>query len=656
MAERETRSKEELELAEFTAIMEEPDSYEDGLTWVGLVGAVFVGFIMMPASIYLGLVAGETMGPAAVWVTIILFTEIAKRSFVRLRRQEVYMLYYLAGGLVSMVGAAHLSGGPFALLIWNQYLAQSPAASSFAAQIPGWVAPPLGSPALLERTFIHPDWWPAILVLVAREVLSRTSWFGLGYALFRVTCDLERLPFPMAPVAAQGAMALAETTGKEESWRWRVFSFTTMLGVLFGVLYVAVPAVTGLVLVRPLYLLPIPWLDFTAATESLFPATPLGIGTSLQSVVVGMVLPFWVVVGTTAAALGSAVINPLLHRFELLTTWEPGMDTINTAFSNQLDFYISFGIGTGLSVALIGLGRMIAQRAATARRARAEVPAGRGDVGVGVALTLYLLSSLGTIALCKYLVPDFPLLILVFFGLIWTPLNSYINARMVGLTGQFVPFPFVLEATFILSGYRGAAIWFAPIPFANYGAYAQKFREVQLTGTKFGSVIKAELLMFFLLFGCSLLFWQYIWRLNPIPHVTYPYAQKYWEFTAMQQAFWISATTEGNEVFKQAVKLPVIGSGLGAGLGVYGLFSLLGWPVLSIYGFIRGLGQIPHFFIPEFAGALIGRYVFARRYGAETWRRYTPVVAAGFACGMGLSAMVSIAAALIFQSLKELPF
>ena len=652
----ERQTQEERELAEFASIMEVPDSYEEGMTWVGVVGALFIGFVMMPASIYLGLVAGQTMGPAAVWVTIILFTEIAKRSFVTLRRQEVYMLYYLAGGLTSVVGVAQLSGGPFATLIWQQYLANSPAAATFADQIPNWVAPPPGSQAMIQRTFFHLDWLPAIGVLLVREVLSRTSWFGLGYSLFRLTSDIEKLTFPMAPVAAQGAMALAETTSKSETWRWQVFSFTTMLGVIFGVLYIAVPAISGLVLVRPIYLLPIPWIDFTASTEKFFPATPLGIGTSLQSVVIGMVLPFWVVVGTTVATLGSCVFNPVLHHFGLLQQWQPGMDTINTAFANQLDFYFSFGIGTGASIALIGVGKMAANWKTTRARAGHKPPADRGDLPVPVALGIWATSAVATVWFCHWLVPDFPVWVLLFFAFLWTPLNSYINARMLGITGQFVPFPFVREAAFIVSGYEGVAIWFAPLPLANYGAYAQKFREVQLTGTRFTSVIRAELLMFFLLFGCSLVFWSYIWKLNPIPHVSYPYAQKFWEFTAMQQAFWITATTDNNEAFLNALKPTVMAAGLGSGLGVFWIFNIFRWPVLSIYGFIRGMGQIPHILIPEFFGAVLGRFFFAKKYGVEQWRRYTPVVAAGFACGMGLTAMVSIAAALIFQSLSSLPF
>ena len=84
------------------------------ILWANLHGAFFIGFVMMPGSIYLGLVAGQTMGPAAEWVTIILFAEVARRSFTTLKRSEIYMMYYVAGSLSSMIGSLALAGGPFA--------------------------------------------------------------------------------------------------------------------------------------------------------------------------------------------------------------------------------------------------------------------------------------------------------------------------------------------------------------------------------------------------------------------------------------------------------------------------------------------------------------------------------------------------------------
>jgi len=62
---------------------------------------------------------------------------------------------------------------------------------------------------------------------------------------------------------------------------------------------------------------------------------------------------------------------------------------------------------------------------------------------------------------------------------------------------------------------------------------------------------------------------------------------------------------------------------------------------------------MPHGIIPEFAGALLGRYYFQKRFGSM-WRQYIPVVIAGYSCGMGLIGMASIALALITKSLSNL--
>ena len=78
-----------------------PVEFIDGFSLRTVIGAFFVGFVMMPASIYLGLVAGTSLGDAAQWVTIILFSEVVRRSFGTLKKQELYMLYYIAGSLLS---------------------------------------------------------------------------------------------------------------------------------------------------------------------------------------------------------------------------------------------------------------------------------------------------------------------------------------------------------------------------------------------------------------------------------------------------------------------------------------------------------------------------------------------------------------------------
>jgi len=45
-----------------------------------------------------------------------------------------------------------------------------------------------------------------------------------------------------------------------------------------------------------------------------------------------------------------------------------------------------------------------------------------------------------------------------------------------------------------------------------------------------------------------------------------------------------------------------------------------------------------------------------KRFGEENWRRWPPVLYAGFSCGMGLVAMLAIAISLVSQSITQMPF
>ena len=502
------------ELTSYRDLMQRPTRFREGFTVRTVAGAFFVGFIMMPGAIYMGLIAGASLGAAAEWVTIILFSELARRSFSSLTRQEIYLIYYIAGGLAGVIGGTMLAGGPFGQLVWNQYLAQSQAAAGFgiAEHIPEWVAPPIGSDALVGRSFLHRAWIPPVVVLVASQVLSRVEWFTLGYILFRVTSDVERLPFPLAPVAAQGATALAEGDEGRDSWRWRVFSVGMGIGLLFGAVYVGLPALTGLIASDPIALLPIPWIDLTRTTETILPAAPLGIGTDLGLVLLGMVLPFWIVVGTFAAAMVHALGSPILYYAGALPHWRPGMDAILTNFANDIDVWMSVYIGAGAAVGAIGLVHAVlsvrAARRQGGHRPLQEKPAGRGDFPLWIAIVGYALSTLAMVWLCVLLLDDdeFPLVFLLLFGFVVTPVISYVNARMAGLTGQLVSFPLLREGAFILSGYKGIDIWFAPIPYSDHGRRAQLFREVELTGTRFSSIIKAELLLLPLSLVCGFVF------------------------------------------------------------------------------------------------------------------------------------------------------
>ena len=585
---------EDKELQEYRDLLKPPTHFEEGFDWKTIVGAIFIGFLMMPGSMYLQLVIGTGIGPAARWVTIILFAEIAKRAHSELKQQEIFLLYYMAGAALA---------SPFQGLLWNQYLVQSDAARMLGVTefIPAWVAPAPESASLVERTFFHRDWLIPILLLVGTQIIQRIDQFGLGYALFRITSDVEKLPFPMAPVAALGTMALAESTeDRQKSWKWRVFSIGGVIGLIFGAIYVLLPTVSGLILMEPIRLIPIPWVELTGHTEDVLPAVATGIQLDLGLVFIGMVLPFWAVIGGLVGIIITIVANPILYKNGILTRWHPGMETVDTMFANNFDFYMSFSIGLGLAIAFVGIWHVLRsfgkhEDTRGSMRDLFRPPPGRGDFNFWISIGIYVFSTISYVLLCLWLVPNFPWPFFIAYGFIYTPVVSYITARMEGIAGQFVSLPLVREISFIAGakyfGYQGIEIWYAPIPIHNYGEATVNFRQIELTGTSIRGIIKSEIVVFPIVMTASLLFSQFIWRLAPIPSSAYPFAQEIWHLQALNTLLMQSSTLEGNAAFYQALNIVYVIAGLGLGVVTYTILTLFGLPIMLVYGMVRGLGQ-----------------------------------------------------------------
>jgi hypothetical protein len=658
----------ELQRARRTAeeVAAEERKFEEGFTFRTFLGLLFVAFVMLPGSIYMGLVAGVGLGSAAEWVTIVLFAEVMRRSLQPLKRQEIYMLFYIAASLTAM-GLYGLSGGPLQWKIWDQFFVQSAPATPFAKEIPHWAVPAPDSVALRERTFLHPSWSLPIALLILTEILGRASWMSMGYLVFRMTSDVERLPFPLAPVAPAGALALAEAGRREESWRWGVFSTGAVVGMAFGFFYLAIPVFTGTLFGNAVQIIPIPFLDLTQNVESLLPTAILGASLNLGEVLIGFVLPYQIVLGSAISSVLTYVVgNPILYQMGLIKNWQPNSPAIQTKIAVDIDFWLAIIVGLQLAVAAIGVALVIRTlqehgrlRALQQRGVSVLPPAGRGDPPLWIPVVVWFVSVISYIALCRWLVPEFPLWIVVGFGLFWSPLNSYVSARMIGLTGHGVSVPFLKEVAVISSGYPKVDIWYAPLPLQDHGWAAQRFREVELTGTKFSSILKAEILMLPTLFVASFLFWSFFWRASPIPSPMFPYAMNMWPYFAQMDAVWKQINrpeSEMRELVLGALNLPRIGVGFLAGLGLYWLFSAFKMPLLLFYGLVGGVGQFPHYVLPRLLGAYLGMRYFRRRFGEENWVRYAPVLLAGFFCGLGLIGMFAIALALIAKSVSVLPF
>ena len=419
--------------------------------------------------------------------------------------------------------------------------------------------------------------------------------------------------------------------------------------MVFGLVYMALPTVTGAFFSKPLQFFQIPFADWTAYTESFLPAVATGFSFDLGNFILGMTLPFWSMVGSFIGLAFTFVVNPVLYRCGAMPTWNPGDTTVTTLFANNVDFYFSFQIGVSLAVAAFGIWTSVrtmkrarASRAvATGGSGRAE---GRGHIPDWIVLATYIVSCALYIGVCGWLVDWHKgvMAVLFFFAFLYTPLISYVTARLEGLAGQVIEIPFITEMAFILSGFQGAKVWFLPIPKANYGVQVVNYKQAELLGCRFGSIWKAQFLLFPVIILSSLLFSSFIWSLAEIPSVVYPYTEKIWDFTAKNMCLVYSATLGEYSQFSEALGLKRFLAGFGSAGALMGLLGWFGAPTMLFFGIVRGIGQTaPHTVVPNFIGALVGKYFFERRYKRQ-WRKMIPVVSSGFFVGTGLVSILSV--------------
>jgi hypothetical protein len=191
----------------------------------------------------------------------------------------------------------------------------------------------------------------------------------------------------------------------------------------------------------------------------------------------------------------------------------------------------------------------------------------------------------------------------------------------------------------------------------DFSGGASRFREIELTKTKFSSFFAVEFIMWPITFLLSFAFWSVIWKMNPIPSAAYPFALRMWPFRAYQACLWQTATIQGNSTMLNAIKFDVVGYSAAVGGALYWALHAFKVSPMAWYGAVGGIGAWPHGMWWPMIGALLGRYYLARRVGGqEILFKYSIVVSAGFSCGMGLVGMAGVAIALINGAITQTPF
>ena len=171
----------------------------------------------------------------------------------------------------------------------------------------------------------------------------------------------------------------------------------------------------------------------------------------------------------------------------------------------------------------------------------------------------------------------------------------------------------------------------------------QRFRVMELTGTRLNGVVKTELVAIPVMIICSLLFSELIWRMAPVPSHIYPFTQEVWDLHAR------------HESFLEAIKFEHVG--LSLGVGAFGLLSFLNLPTFLILGAVRGLGQTsPGAIMFEVIGAMIGRLYLQKELGHQKFKQYIMIIRFGCGAGVGLIGMEPVAIALIAKSTTTLGY
>jgi hypothetical protein len=623
-----------------------------GFTWRSALALLITSLVFTPISIYMQLVAGVASIPAVAIVMAILFSEITRITGNPLSKQELMIIYQMSA-LATGATTCYL------YQVQKSYFMTSPLAWSFKINgvplpqlIPSWWAPPPTSQAYVLRTFIHPDWLlPLLIVNVQSGLFYYLVELSLAMMVSYLYVEVEKLPFPLAAIDASIVTTLAE----REPTSMRLFTLSIFPGLVWGAILYLIPSLTGVILV------PLPWLDLTPWTAKWVPGALLGLATDLSPYVSGLFVPFHVAAYILAASLAVWVIGnhlALTTFRNLFPEWAreyfQGM-SLSQAYSRSLLRVwvvpqIAFAYASVAAV-LIFTGRTIVKAFSSLGRAGSASSTAQ-YFSLKTTTIMYMVGTLGSVALFHLLVPSFPLWIAFLLSVVVSFFNAIISTRSIGETGYSVSIPNEWYTVVYLSGYRGVEAWiFQPVigglPSLEGGApyWAYMVKVAYLTQTRPSDVFKALVFNIVLYNLFSFVWTEFFWRIAPIPSSAYPYAVASWPAALVSSVVWITG-----EVGVKPWLFAYSFAGMTALLLGGELAARFLRVPFSSMGVLIGATSIPPFAIPVLIGALMNRYVIPRLIGRERWEKYKTVVVAGIVTGQGIATGIGIALMLISKA------
>ena len=630
--------------------MSEQVTYRSGITIRTILGIVYATLVMTPVIIYLYLVAGLTdiARFIPVFITLLLFTEVAKFTGKHITPQEAYIIYFMA----EIVAYEALFFLGFLQVL---YYRQSPYTIFFgiAEKIPTWAAPPLDSPAVIHRTFFARDWLVPFAIGLLGYLASLLIDVAMSFVLIQLYIEVEKLPYPIAPIDAKAILVLTERRPE----KMIIFSLAGIAGFLYTFFLYGFPMLTEAFMGVRIQFLPYPWVDLTRYLERVLPGAMFGIATDISTFVVGWVIPWrsavWILIASFLIFIFGnhiALKLPIEYCARWQREWSQGMPLYWIWQRSMFDLWASplIGISVGAMLYLFVARIQYLRRALSSLRRLTEAARRRGYLPLSIVVAMYVAGAALGFAIATILVPSLWFVWLLLWGIL-PFIQSLFIGRAIAEVGLGVIIPYTREAFLTFFAPAGDPWpWLVPVKVTfGAGIISHRIKVAQLVGAHPLDYYKAMAFTIPLVLFFSFLFWHIFWHMAPMPSSFYPWTVIQWPLVALNFSVWVSRAAV---VFKPAV----IGLFAAILFAVSGIAEKLGFPFSPI-GFVIGCSTAPPFALNYFLGALFGK-IMERRLGKERWEDYKTTIIAGLFAGIGVALGVSVALTVIGKSIWMKPY
>ncbi|MCS7104780.1 MAG: hypothetical protein NZ954_04365 [Thermofilaceae archaeon] len=629
--------------------MENLKRFQPGFTWKALLVLLLGAAIVVPASIYLSMLAGGTLAGSAAFIIAILASQIALMFGQPLSRQELFIVYEAS----SVIAAANAAGIGFYWIIFRMFYVKNPITWAYEIdgvpiplRVPTWLAPPLGSSAYYERTLFHSDLLVPALIYIVLSLLYIVAELAMLMLFSFTFLEVERLPFPFSRIDAM----LVDTLAERKPDRVKFFMAALTAGALYGIFVIALPYVAGITFI------PLPWLDLTPLTEPYTPGALLGIATDLTPWAGGLVVPLEasvsILIGSLATwGFGNWLTLEYAPSFfpEWASEFRPGMGIALIWQRSMFRVWFAPQIGFAFALALVMIVRFrksIVKAFATMFRAMKVPSESRGYPPILVLLGMFFTGTVASVLL-HWALTGFPLWISLLYSIGLSFLIGVASTAAIGETGFTVSLPYLWHTTVYFSDYRDYPGWVIMPVLAGTQSpgLTNMMSAAYLTETKPMDLVKAIIVAFVVTQLLGILSLDLFWRIAPIPSSAYPFTLFDWARIAIGDSLLVTRSIRIDPLLLSAT------AGLGALIvaGFEAARLYLNLP-LSGPGFVVGVMTLTPSAISVFIASAISNTALSRVFGRERWNEMRSVVAAGLMAGYGIVVGFSIAGLFLARS------